>query len=131
MSNARRHFSRWRTWSGTPALARRSRTASARCGLLVVVSSQDAGQNSRQFAATDAASLTTCTLTAIWQLAVLPNVPEYWRATHGDAVPSLGKPVSSITYASGPIAPTAQRATFARTCSYSHVEEVMNCCNRW
>lgn len=24
----------------------------------------------------------------IWQFAVLPNVPEYWRATHGEATPA-------------------------------------------
>jgi hypothetical protein len=80
-----------------------------------VVSSQEAGQNSRQFAATDAVSVTSCTLTPIWQLAVLPNVPEYCRATHGEAVPSFGKPVSSTTHAAGSITSAAHRATFART----------------
>jgi hypothetical protein len=82
-----------------------------------VESSQEAGQYSRQFAASDAASVTIWTLTPTWQLPVLPRVPEYWRATHGEAVPSFGKPVSSTTYASGPAAPTAHRATLARTAS--------------
>jgi hypothetical protein len=31
-------------------------------------------------------SVTSCTLTPIWQLPVLPRVPEYCRATHGQAV---------------------------------------------
>ena len=103
MSNARRHFSRWRTCSGTPARARRARTCST-LSASTVLSSQEAGQNSsRQFAAIDAVSVTICTLTPIWQFAVLPNVPEYIRATSGEALPSFGKPVSSMTYASGPI----------------------------
>ena len=56
-----------------------------------------------------------CTLTPIWQLPVLPSVPEYCRATHGDALPSLGKPVSSITSASTGQLAANHRATFART----------------
>jgi hypothetical protein len=40
------------------------------------------------------------TLTPIWQLPTLPSVPEYCRATQGDAVPSLANPVSSTTSAS-------------------------------
>jgi hypothetical protein len=81
----------------------------------MVVSSHEAGQNSRQFAARHAWSVAICTLTPIWQLPVLPNVAEYWRATHGEAVPSLGKPESSSTYTAGSIACIAHRATFART----------------
>jgi hypothetical protein len=80
-----------------------------------VVSSHEAGQNSRQFAASDARSVANCTLTPIWQFPVLPNVPEYCRATHGEAVPSFGKPESSITYAAGSIVSTAHRATLVRT----------------
>ena len=83
----------------------------------MVVSSQDAGQNRRQFAASDAVSVTICTLTPIWQLPVLPRVPEYCRATHGEAVPSLGNPVSSTTYAAGSTTPAAHRATLRRTAS--------------
>jgi hypothetical protein len=113
-----------------PARSRLARTLAARSTSAIVVSSHDAGQNSRQFAATDAVSVTSCTLTPIWQLPVLPNVPEYCRATHGEAVPSFGKPESSSTYATGSIAPAAHRATFARTRWWSQVEDVMNCCNR-
>src|SRR2546423_1330428 len=69
---------------GWRAGSRLSRTASARAGSAIVVSSHEAGQNSRQFAATDAASVTSCTLTPIWQLPVLPSVPQYCRATHGE-----------------------------------------------
>jgi len=94
-----------------------------------VVSSHEAGQNSRQFAASDAWSVAIWMLTPIWQLPVFPNVPEYWRATHGDAVPSFGKPESSTTYTAGSIASAAHRATLARTRSWSHVEDVTNCCN--
>ena len=81
----------------------------------MVVSSQDGGQNSRQSAAIDAVSVASWTLTPIWQFAVLPNVPKYCRATHGDAVPTFGNAESSITYPAGPIASTAHRATFERT----------------
>ena len=66
-------------------------------------------------AAHDAASFTRCTLTATWQFAVLPSVPEYCRATHGDASPSLGKPVSSTTSASTGKLAANHRATFRRT----------------
>src|SRR5579859_609471 len=98
-----------------PASARRARTAAALAASVIVVSSQDAGQNSRQFAASDAVSVASWTLTPIWQLPVLPRVPEYCRATHGDATPSFGNPESSITYAAGSMTSTAHRATFART----------------
>src|SRR5579859_2324555 len=99
-----------------PASARRAWTAAALAVSVIVDSSQDAGQNRRQFAASDAVSVTICTLTPIWQLPVLPRVPEYWRATHGEAVPSFGNPVSSTTYAAGSTTCTAHRATLRRTC---------------
>ena len=83
-----------------PARSRRRRAAAAAAGSASAASSQLSGQNSRQSAAHDARSFTRCTLTPIWQFAVLPSVPEYCRATHGDAVPSLGNPVSSTTSAS-------------------------------
>ncbi|CAM5656611.1 hypothetical protein GCM10010343_34250 [Streptomyces avidinii] len=70
------------------------------------------------------------TLTPIWQLPTLPNVPEYWRATPGEAVPSLGKPVSSTTHTSGRTTATARQASRARTSATGQVEDVMNCCNR-
>jgi hypothetical protein len=40
-------------------------------------------------------------LTPTWQLATLPKVPEYWRATPTEALPNFGKPVSSTIQASG------------------------------
>ena len=51
-----------------PARSRFSRTAEALPGSLIVVSSQDAGQNSRQSAAREAVSVASWTLTPIWQL---------------------------------------------------------------
>ena len=66
--------------------------------------------------------------TPIWQLATLPSVPEYCRATPGEALPSLGKPVSSTTHASGAIVATARRASRWRTGSTAQVEEETNCC---
>ena len=83
-----------------PARSRRRRARAAWAGSASAASSQLSGQNSRQSAAHDACSPARCTLTPIWQLATLPSVPEYCRATHGDAVPSFGKPVSSTTSAS-------------------------------
>src|SRR5215468_4708491 len=50
-----------------------------------------------------------------WQLPILPSVPEYCRATHGDAFPSFGKPVSSTTSASTGSLAANHRATFRRT----------------
>ena len=41
--------------------------------------------------------MTASTDTPSWQLAVLPNVPEYWRCTPTEQLPSLGKPVSSAS----------------------------------
>jgi hypothetical protein len=69
--------------------------------------------------------------TPIWQLATLPSVPEYCRATPGEAAPSLGKPVSSTTQASGGTTSMARRASRARTGSTAQVEEETNCCNPW
>jgi hypothetical protein len=74
-------------------------------------------------------SVTACTLTAIWQLPTLPSVPEYCRATHGDPLPSLAKPVSSTTHATGSTVGTARAASRARTAVVSHVEVVTNCCS--
>jgi hypothetical protein len=56
-------------------------------------------------------------------------VPEYCRATPGEAAPSLGKPVSSTTHASGEITSTARRASRSRTGSTAQVDEETNCCN--
>ena len=57
------------------------------------------------------------TLTAIWQLVTLPAVPVYWRATHGDAVPHLSSPVSSIAHTAGPIASSDMPTTLKRPLS--------------
>jgi hypothetical protein len=72
------------------ACSRRRAARAAATGSSSAWSSQDCGQNSRQSAAQEARSFTRCTLTPIRQPAVLPKVPEYCRATHGDADPSSG-----------------------------------------
>ena len=69
--------------------------------------------------------------TPIWQLATLPSVPQYCRATPGEAVPSLGKPVSSTTQASGAITATARRANRSRIGCTVQVDEETNCCSPW
>ena len=97
------------------ACSRRRRARAACTGSSSALSSQLCGQNSRQSAAHEACSFTRCTLTPTWQLPVLPSVPEYCRATHGDASPSLGNPVSSTTSASTGCAAANHRATFRRT----------------
>jgi hypothetical protein len=74
--------------------------------------------------------ITACTLTPIWQLATLPKVPEYCRATPGEAVPHLGNPVSSITHTTGATTSQIRAASRRRTPVKSHVEDVTNCCNR-
>ncbi len=107
---------------------RRTRIAAA-CSSSAHVSSQLTGTNSRQFNGQEALSLTACALTPIWQLATLPRVPQYCRATPGEAVPSLGKPVSSTTQASGAMTATARPASRSRTGSTGQVEEETNCCN--
>ncbi|MCY0932498.1 hypothetical protein OTB20_41490 [Streptomyces sp. H27-H1] len=69
-----------------------------------VRSSQEAGRNKRQASGHEAVSEAAWTLASIWQLPTFPKVPEYRRATPADALPSLGKSVSSTThtYAGGP-----------------------------
>jgi hypothetical protein len=59
----------------------------------------------------------------------LPSVPEYCRATHADAEPSLANPVSSTTHTVGATRSTAIVASRRRTPTTSHVDEVRNCCN--
>lgn len=75
--------------------------------------------------------MTACTLTATWQLPILPKVPEYCRATHADTVTSLAWPVSSMTHACGSITPIANRANVFRTGATSHGELLTNCGSRW
>jgi hypothetical protein len=63
--------------------------------------------------------------TAIWQLATLPRAPQYCRCTPTDAVPCLGRPVSSIAktpWRTG--ISSRRRRQNGRT---SHVEWVMKC----
>src|SRR3954452_12868112 len=107
-----------------PARARRAAITAAASGVAAPASSQLVGRNSRQDSGQEAASVTAQTLTPIWQLPTLPNVPEYCRATPGEATPSLTNPVSSTTHASGAITATALRASRARTGSTAQVDEV-------
>lgn len=53
--------------------------------------SQRSGRNSRQESGQDAASVTVEIDTPIWQLATLPSVPEYCRATPGEATTAIVK----------------------------------------
>jgi hypothetical protein len=115
MFRAIRHFSRWRTWSGILQRARRRMTCAAMSGSMVVVSSQEVGRNNCQSIAAEAQSVTACTLTPIWQFPTLPSVPEYMRATPGESDPSFGKPLSSMTYASGWMNSSAHLARRFRT----------------
>ena len=112
-----------------PARSRRCRATAAASGLMAQASSQRSGRNSRQFSGQDATSVTAEIDTPTWQLPTLPSVPEYCRATPGEAVPSFGKPVSSTTHASGAITSTARRASRSRTGSTAQVEEETNCCS--
>ena len=106
-----------------------ARIAAASSGVIAPASSQPAGRNSRQDSGQEAASVTACTETPIWQLPTLPSVPEYCRATPGEAVPSLTNPGSSTTHATGSITSTARAASRRRTGSTAQVEEERNCCN--
>jgi hypothetical protein len=112
-----------------PARARRPRIAEACPSTVASASSQLAGRNSRQFNGQDEVSVTAETETPIWQLPTLPSVPEYCRATPGEAVPSLTNPVSSTTHASGSITVTARRASRSRTGFTAQVDDVTNCCS--
>ncbi len=67
--------------------------------------------------------------TPIWQLPTWPRVPDYCRATPGEARPSLGKPVSSTTHTCGRTADAARHASRARTSSTGQGENIMNRCN--
>jgi hypothetical protein len=95
------------------------------------VSSQDCGTNNRAPSIADAAVVAACTLTAIWQFATLPSVPEYYRDTHADALLSLGKPVSSTTHTRGASSSTATPASRRRTPATSQVDDVTNYRSCW
>ena len=67
----------------------------------------------------------SATVTAVWQLAILPRAPQYCRATPTEAVPCLGKLVPSrirTPVRSG----TCARSRF-QTASASHGACVMKC----
>jgi len=66
--------------------------------------------------------------TPTWQLATLPSAPQYCGATPTDQRPNLGKPVSSITHACGPIAAVIRWASRRRTGTGSHGLWLTNCC---
>ncbi len=75
--------------------------------------------------------MTASTDTPSWQLAVLPSVPEYWRRTPTEQLPSLGKPVSSTTHAVGPSAPTSTCASRRRTGRQSQGLVATKWCSAW
>ncbi|CAM5705111.1 hypothetical protein SALBM135S_07643 [Streptomyces alboniger] len=72
--------------------------------------------------------MAACTLTATWQLARLPSVPQYWRATPTDARPHLGNDTSSTTHTSGRITRQSLSAIRRRTGVQSHGDWLTNCC---
>jgi hypothetical protein len=112
-----------------PAFARRPSTSGWAFG---DAGSQDSGTNSRQSTGHDAVSVTMLTETATWQFVTFPAVPVYCRATHGDAVPHLSSPVSSIAHAAGVTAASISCATRARTGTTSHglfVTKWFNACS--
>ena len=120
MSSTSCHLGRCRTAAGTWQAARRD-----------VSPSQDSGRNSRQSNGQLACSVTALTDTPSWQLALLPSVPEYWRCTPTECVPSLGKPVSSTTHAVGPSAVVSTWASRRRTGRQSHGLVATKWCNAW
>src|SRR5687767_16009654 len=65
---------------GSPALRARSRSAN-----------QLSGTYKRQPSGQLSPSPLQCKLTATWQLAILPNAPQYCRATATECAPALGK----------------------------------------
>jgi hypothetical protein len=89
------------------------------------------GRNSRQSNGQLACSVTALTDTPSWQLAVLPSVPEYWRCTPTEQVPSLGKPVSSTAHAVGSSASTSRSARRRRTGRQSQGETATKWCSAW
>jgi hypothetical protein len=67
--------------------------------------------------------------TPTWQLATLPSAPQYCGATPTDQRPNLGKPVSSMTHACGPMAAVIRSARRRRTGVGSHGDWLTNCCS--
>jgi hypothetical protein len=97
----------------------------------MAASSQRSGTNRRQSNGQEACSVTASTDTPSWQLARLPSVPEDWRCTPTEQLPSLGKPVSSTTQAVGCSAPHSTSASRRRTGRQSHGETPMKWCSAW
>ena len=64
----------------------------------------------------------------IWQLPIFPSVPEYWRFTPGECLPSLTIPVSSTTQAMTPISGATRSAQALTTSVGSQGESARNCC---
>jgi hypothetical protein len=120
MSNTSRHFGRWCTPWGRWQAARR---------VAMAASSQLSGTNSRHERGQEACSVTALTDTPSWQLAVLPSVPEYWRCTPTEHLPSLGKPVSSTAHAVGSSAAVSTSASRRRTGRQSHGETATKWCS--
>src|SRR3954451_22475896 len=70
-----------------------------------------------------------CRLTAIWQFAVLPSVPEYWRATPTECSPFLGNPVSSMSQATAFGKGHSKRSAICcQSGFHSHGLWLTNCC---
>jgi hypothetical protein len=61
-------------------------------------------------------------------LPILPSVPEYWRFTPGECLPSFAIPVSSTIHASTPISGVTRSAQARTTSSGPHGESARNCC---
>jgi hypothetical protein len=64
----------------------------------------------------------------IWQLPILPSVPEYWRFTPGECFPSFTIPVSSTIQATTPIRGATRSAHAPINSSGCQGESARNCC---
>jgi hypothetical protein len=67
--------------------------------------------------------------TPTWQLATLPSVPQYCRATPTEWRPYLGNAVSSITHAAGRRAAVMRWVRRRRTDVGSQGDWLTNCCS--
>jgi hypothetical protein len=122
MSSTSCHLGRWCTPSGRRQAARRGAIAG---------SPQRSGRNNRQSSGQLACSVLALTDTPGWQVAVLPSVPESWRCTPTEGVPSLGKPVSSTTHAVGESAAVSTSARRRRTGRQSQGDTATKWCSAW
>ena len=103
--------------SGAPPLARRSSSAH-----------HSSGKYSDQPKGSVPPEPTACTETVIWQLPILPSVPEYCRFTPGECLPCFAIPVSSTTQASTPISRATRSAQARTTSSGRQGESARNYC---